>query len=61
MSDTVLFVTSKGSESITIYSMYKEDEHRLSEKDIKAADKMNFRSTMLLCNPQIWKLLEKIN
>ena len=36
----------------------RKDEHFLTETDLTLNDKMNFASTMNICHPRIWHLLE---
>lgn len=43
----------------SLVSCVSKDKHFLTKLDLTLMDKMNFASSMRLCNPRIWKLLKQ--
>lgn len=44
---------------VTLVQSCTKEKHRLCANDLTLKDKMNFATTMKICHPRIWSLLEK--
>lgn len=51
--------TASSSDLLTLVNFCTKDKHMLCTNDSNLSDKMKFGTSMKVCHPRIWKLLDK--
>lgn len=51
--------TASSSDIVTMTKCCTKEKYLLNNHDLTLKDKMNFATTIKLCNPRMWKLLSK--